>query len=127
MGTLKRAGEWVIAAIVGAALVALAWWLRRVLRDHQAAANALATAAEKKLVPVIKRKQEFLSTLVARVGEQTKEVRQARQEVNDAKKKLADQFHSAGLTAEEIVARFERLQFGVPRGQQPASSADGPR
>jgi len=118
VGWFRKAAGWLVAGLITALAVVVAFWYRHVLRDRASAATARANAAERNLAPEIKRKQQKLDALVAQAGTATIAVKKAQVEVNVAKAKLADEFQSHGLTADEIVARFERLQLA------PADSLD---
>ena len=123
MGWFEKAAGWIVAVVVTVAAAVLAYWYQIVLRDRAKAANARANGAETILVPEIKKKQKKLDDLAVATDVETIAVKEARDELNAAKKKLAGKFQSQGLSADEIVARFERRGLGLPGGY-PAVDAD---
>ena len=124
METFKRAAGWVAAAAITVLAVVAAFYYRHVLHDRARAATARADAAERILAPQIDRNQKRLAQLAVQAAADSIAVKNARREVDDAKAKLADEFQSHGLTADEVVARFERLQL-TPAGGRPPSSFGG--
>lgn len=116
MDWLKTSGGWIVAGIVTVLAAVAAFWYERILRDRAAAANARADGAQKVYGPRIKAKQQRLIQLTEQAGADTKALEDARAELEVAKAALASKFRSAGLTVDEVVARFAGLDLGPDGG-----------